>query len=130
MTALHCCPHGRARLRQRGFRGNDHELIYLLGVQVDDQEIFIPEVVVAYEIAVRQHRIGSIERRTIVGNAGSKYDEISSLKREIHQLERLPNRKIVHDKDVLITGYRPSRRGQRRCIRRLRDKAFRLHKGR
>jgi hypothetical protein len=116
MSTLHHSLHGQARLRQRGFRSNDHELIFSLGVAINDNEIVMPEAVAAYEIALRRQKIDSLKRRGVAGNA-----EIAALKREIHQFERIRNRKIVVKEDVLVTAYRPSRREMRRCFRRLRS---------
>lgn len=90
----------------------------------------MPKAIAAYEIAVRQQKIRSIERYGIVGDDVPGHDEVAALRREIHQFEHIQNRKIVFEDDVLITGYRLSPRGQRRCIRRLRGKASRLQKGR
>src|SRR2546430_2207873 len=59
-----------------------------------------------------------------------KHDEITDIKYEIHQLERIRNKKIVVYEDELRTGYRLSRRHERRCLQRLRGRTFRLRKGR
>ncbi|HEY4167260.1 MAG TPA: hypothetical protein VGM96_10805 [Reyranella sp.] len=115
MITLHSCPHGQARLRQRGFRSNDHELIFAHGVAINDNEIVMPETVTTHEIALRQLKMDSLKRRGVARNA-----EVAALKREIHQFERIRNRKIVVDEDVLVTAYRPSQREMRRCFRRLR----------
>jgi hypothetical protein len=115
MITLHPCLHGQARLRQRGFRSNDHELIFTHGKAINDNEIVMPETVAAHEIALRQQKIDTLKRRGVASNA-----EIVALKREIHQFERIRNRKIVVDRDVLVTAYRPSQREMRRCFKRLR----------
>lgn len=105
MISLQTSRHGQARLQQRAFRGNDHELIYLLGVHINDQEIFMPKRVVEYEIHIRRKKITAINRRTNAATYPSIHDDISELKREIHQLERIRNKKIVVDGTTLITAY-------------------------
>ncbi len=130
MTLLRCCLHGRARLRQRGFQANDHDRIFLLGVHISDQEIFLPEAVAAFEISLVQRRINALWRTKNHSEAGVMQEEIAEMKREIHQIERIRNRKIVVEDDVLITGYRPTPRHTRKCFRRLRSRVSRLHKWR
>ena len=128
MMKLRPCRHGQARLRQRGFQARDDDLILSLGIQVNENEIFMPDATAAYEIARLQWRIFSVRRNRFCGGV-SRNEQVARLKRDIHQIERIRNRKIVVDGDVLLTGYRTSRRHQRGCLRRLRDRA-RLHRRR
>lgn len=127
MMKLRPCPHGQARLRQRGFQARDDDLILSLGIQVNENEIFMPDATAAYEIARLQRRIVSVRRNASA--AVCRNEKVARLKRDIRQIERIRNRKIVVDGDVLVTGYRTSRRHQRGCLRRLRDGA-RLHRRR
>lgn len=75
--------HGHARLRQRGFRTEDVELIRRCGTPLDDNE--------AEVYLLREQDAAA---------------EIANLKHDIQRLERLRNSRVVISNDTLVTVYR------------------------
>ena len=88
--------HAETRMQQRGIREKDISLIIELGTQIDDETWFM--------------RNRDVTR------------EIENLKKEIHRLERLANRKIVVRKGQVITAYLSQPADQKRTLRRGRQK--------
>ena len=114
MITLRKTQHGQARSQQR-FREGDVELIFSLGLDVSDNEIFMTNKSAKFEIRLRQQKINFLLRTERASHQA--YHEIVSLKSEIHQIERIRNRKIVVDGTTLISCYPTTRREQRRCLR-------------
>lgn len=125
---MRCCRHARVRLRQRGFRQDDHEVILLCGVQVSNEEIIMPAVTANYEIALLQQQIARLWRQHMSGAACMSSEELAAMKQQIHQLERIKNRKIVVRDGVLVTAYKPTKRSLGSSFRSLRGKARRLQR--
>ena len=124
MTILQFTRHGSVRIQQRAFRGSDIEVIYdSLGTEISGNEMIVLSKVAEYEIRLRQKRINKIRQQSVAGNYSLGHTEILILKREIHQIERIRNRKIVVDGTTFITGYPTTHGEQRRCLRKLRRKS-------
>ena len=97
-TGIGCTRHGGARMRQRGMKKGDADLILAYGTQVDAETWFLSNRDV--------HR------------------EIEARKREIQALERLRNRKVVVCGTNLVTTH-PSRSvDQKRALRRARQQGL------
>ncbi len=79
MLDLHPTNHAEARMRQRGFREADVDLVFSVATRVADDAFFLTDRDAAREI----------ERR----------------RREIQQLERLRGSKLIVEGGVLITLY-------------------------
>jgi hypothetical protein len=127
MNKLFPLPHGRSRLQQRGFRLGDAELIRALGVEMGPGEFFVPDGVVTREIHRRQRAINAANRE--VHARSSVHRTIAGLKREIHRLERVRNRRVVVDGDVLITAYPMTSAERRRGLRRVCSRDISLLRG-
>ena len=90
--------HGETRMRQRGMRNGDADLILAYGTQIEDGAWLLRERDVRREIEAR--------------------------KREIKALERLENRKVVVSGGCIVTAY-PSRPSDlKRALRRGRRKGL------
>ncbi len=87
MLDLHMTNHAEARMRQRGFRKADVDLVLSVATCVGEDAFFLTD----------QDASREIERR----------------KREIQQLERLRGSKIIVAGDALITLYHAVRKPQR-----------------
>ena len=96
MNHINYTHHAETRLQQRGIREKDIPLIIALGTQIDDETWFM--------------RNRDVTR------------EIESLKKEIHRLERLANRKVVIRSGRVITAYLSQPADQKRTLRRGRQK--------
>ena len=96
MNTLSYTHHAETRIQQRGIREKDIPLIIELGTQIDDETWFM--------------RNRDVTR------------EIESLKKEIHRLERLANRKVVIRSGRVITAYLSQPADQKRTLRRGRQK--------
>ncbi|HMR34606.1 MAG TPA: hypothetical protein PKA13_13570 [Geminicoccaceae bacterium] len=79
MLDLRLTRHAEVRMRQRGFRKADVDLVLSVATRVADDAFFLTDRDVAREIERRKH--------------------------EIQQLERLRGSKIIIDADSLITLY-------------------------
>lgn len=90
--------HAETRMQQRGIREKDISLIIELGTQIDDETWFM--------------RNRDVTR------------EIESLKKEIHQLERLKDLKVVMRRDQVITAYHSQLADQKRTLRHGRRKGM------
>ena len=90
--------HGETRMRQRGMRNGDADLILACGTQVEDETWLLLERDVRREIEAR--------------------------KQEIKALERLENRKVVVRDGRIVTSYPSRRSDQKRTLRRGRGKGL------
>ena len=88
MSALHLTRHAEARLRQRGMRADDLDLIVAHGTLVGDD--------------------------TYVLRAEDAAREIEDCKDRIRHLERLRGRKVVVDGTAVLTCYRVHPQGWKR----------------
>jgi hypothetical protein len=79
MLDLHFTRHANARMRQRGFRDSDIDLVFNTATQVTDDAFVLTDVDTAREIEKRR--------------------------REIQQLERLRGSKLIIKAGTLITLY-------------------------
>ncbi|MGJ8585145.1 MAG: hypothetical protein ACSHXD_13690 [Marinosulfonomonas sp.] len=79
MLDLHLTKHAKARMRQRGFRGDDANLVFRVGSQVADDAFLLTDDDTAREIRKR--------------------------KQEIQQLERLRGSKVIVAGETLVTLY-------------------------
>lgn len=95
MTDLALSHHADTRMRQRGMREHDIELILDCATQMNDCEYLLTEK--------------DAER------------EIRQRKREIQALERLRNRKVVVAGDLIVTAYHSRRSDRIRTLRRARS---------
>lgn len=98
-TSIGCTRHGETRMRQRGMKKGDAELILAYGTQVDAEAWFL--------------------RKRDVDRA------IESRKQEIQTLERLRNRKVVVRGNRVITAYSSRPADQKRTLRQARQKGLR-----
>jgi len=89
--------HAQARMRQRGIRNSDIELILQCGSAIGEDIYFLS----------RKDTEREIRRR----------------KREIQALERLRNRKVVLCDGTVVTCYRSRRSDQKALLRRRRENA-------
>ena len=121
MSMLVLSPHAETRMRQRGMRPSDLDLIFRVGSVIggDIHDVyFLKNKDVRREI----HRLsGEIRRRKRSRSPCARSDrerETHRLKREIHMLERLRSRKLVVANRTVVTCYRSCRRDQKRMFRR------------
>lgn len=87
MTELSLTHHAQARIRQRGFREDDVDLVFRVGTRVADDAFLLTDKDAARAIRKR--------------------------KQEIQQLERLRGSKVIVEGETLITLYHTARRGRR-----------------
>jgi Domain of unknown function (DUF4258) len=87
MLDLQITNHASARMRQRGFRKADVELVINIATRVGEDVFFVKDQDAAREIEKRKH--------------------------EIQQLERLRGAKVIVQGDVLITLYHVERKSNR-----------------
>jgi hypothetical protein len=87
MLDLHITNHAEARMRQRGFRKVDVDLVLSVATRVGKDVFFLTDQDAAREIERRKH--------------------------EIQQLERLRGSKMIVESNALITLYHVARKHQR-----------------
>lgn len=87
MTELSLTHHAQARMRQRGFREEDADLVFRVGTRVADDAFLLTDKDAARAIRKR--------------------------KQEIQQLERLRGSKVIVEGETLITLYHTARRYRR-----------------
>ena len=90
--------HGQTRMRQRGMKNGDVELILACGTQIADEAWLL--------------RDRDVDRA------------IDSRKREIQRLERLRNRKVVICDSRVVTAYPSRLADQKRALRRAKRNGF------
>lgn len=120
MSALVLSRHAEARMRQRGMRPSDLELVWRYGSAIGDDD---------YEVYLLKHKDaqreidrlnGEIRCQTRSQGHSARMDrerERHCLKREIHVLERLRGRKLVVADGTVVTCYRSNRRDRKRMFR-------------
>ena len=101
MHTLRYSTHAETRMRQRGMREGDADLILAYGTQVDTEAWLLRDR--DADRAIESHR------------------------REIQRLDRLRNRKVVVRGDHVVTAYPSRPADQKRTLRRGRRKG--LHNG-
>lgn len=84
MSELQLTHHAKARIRQRGYREDDVDLVFRVGTRVADDAFLLTD-----KDAARA---------------------IQKLKHEIQQLERLRGSKVIVEGETLITVYRVTQR--------------------
>ena len=87
MTDLALTHHAQARMRQRGFKEDDADLVFRVGTRVSDDAFLLTDKDAARAIRKR--------------------------KKEIQQLERLRGSQIIVDGETLITLYHATQRPRR-----------------
>lgn len=87
MLDLHMTNHAEARMRQRGFRKVDVDLVLSVATRIGEDAFLLTDQDAAREIQRRKH--------------------------EIQQLERLRGSKMIVEGDALITLYHVARKTQR-----------------
>ncbi len=87
MFDFHLTDHAKVRMRQRGFRKADVDLVLGVATRVGEDAFFLTDQDTAREIEKR--------------------------KREIQQLERLKGSKLIVQGDVLVTLYHSERKHNR-----------------
>lgn len=97
MNALSLSNHAEARMRQRGLRLSDLQLILRCASEIGEDIYFLSRK--------------DAER------------EIRQRKREIQALERLRGQKVVVEDDTIVTCYRSRRKDQKRLLRNRRESA-------
>ncbi len=97
MSALALSSHAEARMRQRGLRLSDLELVVHCASEIGEDIYFLS----------RKDAEREIRRR----------------KREIQALERLQGHKVVVADETVVTCYRSHRRDQKRMLRNGREYA-------
>ena len=98
MTHIAYTRHAETRMRQRGIRSGDVELVLVCGTQVDEETWML-------------------RRRDV-------WREIESRKREIQTLGRLVNKKVVIRGERVVTTYPSASQDQKRTLRRGRRKGL------
>ena len=95
MSAFTLSNHAEARMRQRGLRLSDLELVLRCASEIGEDIYFLSSKDAEREIRRRKH--------------------------EIQSLERLRDQKIVVADDTVVTCYRSHSRDQRRMLRKGRE---------
>ena len=121
MNALVLSRHAETRMRQRGMRPRDLELLWRYGSAIgdDDREVYFLKHKDAQREIDRLN--GEIRRQARSQDLTARIDlerETHRLKHEIHMLERLRGRKLVVSDGTVVTCYRSSRRDRKRVFRR------------
>lgn len=88
MTELSLTRHAEARMRQRGYKDEDVDLVFRVGTRVADDAFFLTDKDAARAIRKR--------------------------KQEIQQLERLRGSQVIVEGETLITLYHTTMRPRRR----------------
>ena len=121
MSILVLSRHAEIRMRQRGMRPSDVDLILRFGSVIgggSHDVYFLKNKNVRREI---DRLNGEIRRQKRSRSPCARTDrerETRRLKREIHMLERLGSWKLVVAGRTVVTCYRSHRRDQRRMCRR------------
>ena len=114
--------HAEQRMRQRGMRTSDLDLILrcgtMMGGDIDDI-YFLKDKDARREIDARRGRIRCLTqaRPPLRGRAADHAHEVRGLKREINAFERLRGRKVVVAEGTIVTCCHSSRRDQKRMFR-------------
>lgn len=116
--------HAQIRMQQRAFSQSDLHSIAMCGTAINNHEILFTIKDAKRERSEVQNRLKQLLRQSQQG-CGSKpsgnefqiAQEISSLKRELTNIDRLINRKIVIDGNQVITCYRCSKSELKRISR-------------
>ena len=121
MNTLVLSRHAETRMRQRGMRPRDLELVWRYGSASgdDDHEVYFLKHKDAQREIDRLN--GEIRRQTRSQGPSAHMDrecETHRLKREIHMLERLRGRKLVVADGTVVTCYRSNRRDRKRMVQR------------
>ena len=118
MNTLVLSRHAEARMRQRGMRPCDLELIWRYGSAIgDDHEVYFLKHKDAQREIDRLN--GEIRRQARSQTPPARMDrerETRRLKREIQMLERLKGRKLVVAGGTVVTCYRSNRRDRERMF--------------
>lgn len=116
--------HAQTRMQQRGFSQADLHNIAMCGTAINDQEILFTDKDAKRERAQIQDRIKQLLRLSQQkcgsrpnGNEHQLAQEISELRRQLANIDRLKNRKIVIDGNHVITCYRCSKSELKRISR-------------
>lgn len=121
MNTLVLSRHAETRMRQRGMRPSDLELVWRYGSAIgdDDHEVYFLKHKDAQGEIDRLN--GEIRRQTRAQGPSAHMDrerETHHLKLEIHMLERLRGRKLVVAGGTVVTCYRSNRRDRKRMFQR------------
>ncbi len=120
MSTLVLSRHAETRMRQRGLRSSDLDIILRCGSEIDG-DVFLSDKDVTREI---QHLSGEIRHLTQLPSSFADNDrEIHCRKRQIRDLERLRGWKLGLENGTAITCYRPNRRNRKRLFQRGRGNA-------
>ena len=104
--------HGETRMRQRGMKKGDVDVICTCGTQVDDKTWFLSNRDVDRAIEDRKRKIKTHERG------------IEIWRQEVQILGRLRNRKVVMSGNRVVTTYPSQPVDQKRILRRARQKGW------
>ena len=126
MSMLVLSRHAETRMRQRGMRPRDLELVWRYGSAIsgDDHEVYFLKHKDAQREIDRLN--GEIRGQTRSQGPSARMDrerEMHRLKPEIHVLERLRGRKLVVTDGTVVTCYRSNRRDRKRMFRKGREGA-------
>ncbi len=105
--------HAETRMRQRGVRWADIELVLNCGTQLAPDVWFMRDVDASREIADLKRTFRRIERTLQKGKQRLE----RALKRRIQRLERLRGLQVIVVGEAVLTSYRPSLAHQRRARR-------------
>ena len=121
MSMLVLSRHAETRMRQRGMRPSDLDLILRFGSVIggDIHDVyFLKNKDVQREIDRLNGEIRRQKRSRSPCPRTAPERETRRLKRDIHMLERLRSRKLVVADGTVVTCYRSCRRDQKRMFRR------------
>ena len=113
--------HAKTRMKQRGMRPCDLELVWLHGSAIGDdgrEVYFLRRKDAQREIDCLDGEIRRQKRPRVPSTATDRDHETHRLKCKIHMLERLSGRKIVVSDRTVVTCYPSSRRDRKRMFRR------------
>ena len=122
MNAIVLSRHAETRMRQRGMRPCDLELIYRYGTAIGSDIWFLKDKDVRRETRRLNREIRQLRQAQGSPASLNLQREIRRRKRDIQVLERLRGRKLVVANDTAVTCYRSSRRDRKRILRRGREK--------
>jgi len=116
--------HAQTRMQQRGFSQADLHNIAMCGTAINDHEILFTDKDAKRERILIQERIKQLLHLSqqkcgtrSVGNEHELAQEITDLRRQLTNIDRLKNRKIVIDGNRVITCYRCSKSKLKRISR-------------
>ncbi|MDE0046750.1 MAG: hypothetical protein OXU19_12970 [bacterium] len=118
--------HAETRMRQRGLRPSDPDVVLLHGSQIggDIHEIyFLKHKDAQREIDRLKGEIRRLKQAQGSFDSTDREREVRRLKHDIHALERLRGRKLVVAEGMVVTFYRSNRRDWKRMSRRGREYA-------